>query len=508
MRGYALTAARWALLAGPTALSFFAGGYFDEPRDWAGLAVWVLLAVGLVLRAGRAPRSRSSWVALAGIGLLAAWTLASIAWAPIAGDAYRAGQIVVLYAGGLAAAMVLLRAPSAQYWVEPVLAGGTLVVIGYGLSERLLPGVLHFARSISAQGRLEQPLTYWNSMGEVAAIGFVLCAHLAGARGRPRWLGVAGAAACAPLGMGVYISFSRGALFACVAGLIALLAASPRRDQLKALAITVAAGALSVAGAAPFKGVTSLSGDLATREHQGTIALLALALVMLAAGAAQLWVVGRSEDRRLRLPSRTPWIALVLICGGLALAITLGAKETTAAPKLGGGAGRLVSLQSNRYDYWSVALNAFAAEPLRGVGAGGWAVWWLSHRKVNEFAQDAHSLPLQTAAELGLVGLVALAMLFGGVAVAARAAHRAAPGLTAGLIAGLVTYTAHAPLDWDWQMPAVTLVAVVSAGMLLALADAAVPQAPMSIEPSAYSASAIRGASRPKIHTANTHTDT
>ena len=80
----------------------------------------------------------------------------------------------------------MLRAPPAQRAVEPALAAGTLIVIGYGLSERLLPGLLHFARSVSAQGRLEQPLTYWNAMGELAAIGFVLAARLAGDRSRPR----------------------------------------------------------------------------------------------------------------------------------------------------------------------------------------------------------------------------------------------------------------------------------------------------------------------------------
>jgi O-antigen ligase len=94
-------------------------------------------------------------------------------------------------------------------------------------------------------------------------------------------------------------------------------------------------------------------------------------------------------------------------------------------------------------------------------------VWWLRYRTLNAFAQDAHSLPLQTAAELGLVGLVLLGMLFGGVAVVARQVHRTAPSLAAGPIAALVVYAVHSPLDWDWQMPAVTLVAVVLAGMLL-----------------------------------------
>jgi hypothetical protein len=485
MRTRALAVGSGVLVAGPTALAFFVGGYFDEARAWAGLGVWVLVAAALALRAGRMPRSRASWIALAGIGVLAAWTFASLAWAPIAGDAYRAGEIVVLYAGALLAAVLLLGASSAQRWVEPVLAAGTLVVIGYGLSERLVPGLLHFASSVSAQGRLEQPLTYWNAMGELAAIGFVLCARLAGAPERPPWMRALGAAACGPLGMGLYLSFSRGALFACVAGLIVLVTTAPRRDQIQALGIAVVAGGLCTVAAAPFGGVTSLTGGLATRERQGAIALVVLIVVMAAAGIGQLRLARRGPGGALRLPRRAPWIALALICGGLALAIAVGAKETTSITNLGTGAGRLVSLQSDRYDYWDVALQAFAAEPLRGVGAGGWAVWWLSHRTINDYAQDAHSLPLQTMAELGLVGLAALLMLFGGVAVASRTALRRNPALATGPIAALAVYAAHSPLDWDWQMPAVTLVAIVLAGLVLALADDAVSGPPGSPEPGA-----------------------
>jgi hypothetical protein len=40
-----------------------------------------------------------------------------------------------------------------------------------------------------------------------------------------------------------------------------------------------------------------------------------------------------------------------------------------------------------------------------------------------------------------------------------------------GPLAGVVVYAAHAPLDWDWQVPAVTLVAIVLAGLLLAVAE-------------------------------------
>ena len=117
---------------------------------------------------------------------MALWTLLSFTWAPIAGNAYHAGQRVILYAGALLAAAALLRLPIIQRAVEPVLALGALVVIGYGLSERMLPGVLQFSRSVSAQGRLEQPLTYWNAMGEVAALGLVLAVRVAGNSSRDR----------------------------------------------------------------------------------------------------------------------------------------------------------------------------------------------------------------------------------------------------------------------------------------------------------------------------------
>ena len=73
-----------------------------------------------------------------------------------------------------------------------------------------------------------------------------------------------------------------------------------------------------------------------------------------------------------------------------------------------------MTLESNRYDYWDVAFRAFKAQPLHGVGAGGWAVDWLRYRTINESAQDAHSLPLQTLAELGIVGILLLIAFLGG----------------------------------------------------------------------------------------------
>ena len=457
-------------LTGPAVMAFFAGGYFDGPRVWAGLIAWALVVVAMLVVPRPLPSRLGGRLALIGLGLLGLWTLLSFTWAPIAGNAYHAGQRVILYAGALLAAAALLRQRTIQRAVEPVLALGALVVIGYGLSERMLPGLLNFSRSVSAQGRLEQPLTYWNAMGEVAALGLVLAVRVAGDSSRQRALRVAAACACAPLGMGLYLSFSRGALFACLAGLVTLVVAAPQRAQLKSMVVSLVAAVLAAVVAAPFNGVTGLSGSLSTRERQGAIVLVLLVAIIAITGFVQWRVTARDPTGDVRLPRRAPWIALVLICAGLAVAIVAGAHEK-AAQTLGAGAARLETLQSNRYAYWRVAARAFRAQPIRGVGAGGWSVYWLRYRPFDEGAQDAHSLPLQTAAELGLIGLALLAMFLAGVGIAAVDALRAAPALAAGPLAGFVVYVAHAPLDWDWEMPAVTLIAIVLAGLLIALGE-------------------------------------
>jgi O-antigen ligase len=470
VRSAALSAAGAVALVGPTVLAFFSGGYFDGPRDWAGVIAWVAVLVALTAGAPL-PRARAALLAIGGLGLLATWTLLSTLWAPLAGNAYHAAQIAFLYLGALIGSALVLPGRRLRL-VEPVLALGALVVIGYGLAGRMLPGLLHFARSISAQGRLEQPLTYWNAMGELAALGFVLAVRMAGDRERPDWLRALAAAAAAPFALALWISFSRGALFACFSGLVALVVLAPTRAQLGALGRAILFGALAAGAAAPFGAVTSLSGSLSTRESQGALSLSLLVVLTLAAGGAGLVLSRRESAGAIALPARTPAIATAVIVLGLAVAIVLGAHESDiGARSLSGGATRLVSLKSNRYDYWSVALRAFAAQPLHGVGAGGWSVYWLRWRHVNEAAQDAHSLELQTLAELGLVGVVLLAALLLGVGLAARSALRERPGLAAGPVAGLVVYLAHSPLDWDWQMPALTLVAVVLGGAVLAAGE-------------------------------------
>jgi O-antigen ligase len=144
-----------------------------------------------------------------------------------------------------------------------------------------------------------------------------------------------------------------------------------------------------------------------------------------------------------------------------ALVATVIAGGRTGAPPP--GSERLTSIESNRYAYWRAAAGAFTERPVTGTGSGGYSTEWLQRRELAESVRDAHSLYLETLAELGLVGALALAALLGGVAAAVRRESDVAA-------AALATWAVHAGVDWDWEMPALTLVAVLLAGAVIARA--------------------------------------
>ncbi len=407
------------------------------------------------------PSSTPGRLALAGLVALTAWSALSILWAPQAGPAIQNVQRLVLYVGALLLALGTLRESGLRRAVEPALAAGTAIVIGYGLAGRVLPDLVTLASSRSALGRLEQPLTYWNAEGALAALGLVLCARLAGDPGRPRAMRLIAAALAPVLAAGLYLSYSRGALAVAILGLLVLAALAPSRAQLRAAAAVLVIGAL-----------VAVVAELLPRSREG-ITLLAALIV---AGAASAFLVARTGAE----PSEAPawysrlrplaWAATALVAAGLLVG---GIAERPSKRELstGAGAGRLTSVSSNRYEYWRVALNAFRDDPLIGAGSGGFRVVWLQERPIRETVRDTHSLEFEVAAELGLVGLLALALMCGGVAVTARRALARHGPVAAGAAAALVVWFLHASIDWDWEMPAVTLPALVLAGLLITQAE-------------------------------------
>jgi len=470
--------ARAALLALPTVLAFSSGGYFDRAREVALIVVWAIVAVAALVTA----RPLRGWPAIGAalaLGVYAGWVWLSAGWAPQADRADAEMQLAVLYLGMLVASTALFRERAAARALEPGLALGALVVIGFGLAGRMLPGLITLHRDLTSGGRLDQPLTYWNATGALAAMGVVLCVRLAGDVTRPDGLRAAAAAATVPLAEGAYLSFSRGALGALLVGLVALVALAPRWPQLRAGAVSLAAAAIATAVCAALGGVASLSGTLATQERDGAVALAATLLAMAGAGAIVLALARGEQDGEwelgpLPIPRRVlAWApALVIALSAVPVLAAASQASPNGTPVFGASASRLETAGSNRYDYWRVALRAFADHPLDGVGAGGFATEWLRYRTIDETVADAHSLELQTAAEEGLVGLLALGALFACVFVGALRAWRRDAVLAAGPIAALLVWTVHSAIDWDWEMPALTLVAFALAGALLARSSA------------------------------------
>jgi peptidoglycan/LPS O-acetylase OafA/YrhL len=461
-----------ALLAGPALVGFSSGGATDVSRLSAAVAAFVVLALAAAVVPGPLwPASAAGRWALGGLAGFAAWTLLARTWAPTHGRADVAFELAALYLATVAAAALLLRRRAVARLVEPALALGAVAVIGYGVAGRLLPGLVELAISPRAGGRLDEPLTYWNAMGALAGLGLVLATRLAGDETRKSWMRAAGAAALPLLGAGLYLSFSRAAIAATMAGVLVLVVLMPSRAQARAAVLAAVATGLGIAATAPFGGVRALTGSLDLRERQGAASFILLVAVTLAVAGAHLVAEGRCAPR-IALPRGWRGAAAVALAvvAVLPFAAALADRSDGGSQTFGASSSRLAAAGSNRSAYWRVAIRSWADHPLAGEGAGSFGETWLRERHIAERVRNAHSIELETASELGLVGLALLASIIGGVGLATRRLHGEDAALAAGPAAVLVAWVLHASVDWDWQVPALTGVAGILAGLVLARA--------------------------------------
>ena len=170
-------------------------------------------------------------------------------------------------------------------------------------------------------------------------------------------------------------------------------------------------------------------------------------------------------------------VAIVVICAGAIALVRVGGPSgavrefSHAAPSVKTARSqRLLSLSGNgRAQYWHVAWRDYQQHPWLGSGAGSFQRRWLRSRPADLPVLDAHSLYLETLAELGPVGLGLLAALLA-LPVAAGVIARRQP-LAAPAFGGYVAYLVHAAQDWDWELPAVTLAGLACAAALLILAE-------------------------------------
>jgi O-antigen ligase len=190
----------------------------------------------------------------------------------------------------------------------------------------------------------------------------------------------------------------------------------------------------------------ALAAALVLSESRGAVAAVA--------AGALVAVALRSGRARLALPLVLAGAAVVLAAGGVA-----GSEERSA--------------------YWRVAADSALERPLLGSGSGTWVREWLAGRDAAIPARDAHGLYLETAAELGVVGLVLLCTAVLVPLVAAVRARELPQVPTAA--AAYAAFVLHAGVDWDLELLAVALAGIACGAFLLAAEPARrarVPHAP------------------------------
>lgn len=485
-------------------MAYDGGGYFPEHHLVPGAIAFGTLALLLVVRPPRFTISTPTLVALASLSGLAGWTALSSYWSPAPDVALEDFHRILVYLAifGLG----LLAAGSgrhSRHLVWGVLAVIVLVV-GGGLVSRLRPDWLSEAEAISRFSgyRLGYPLTYWNSYGAMGAMGVILGAGLAGDPRSPLVLRSLAAAATVAMGTGAYLSFSRGAWLAFFTGLVVLLIMSRHRASLLAslsicgIALAVAIGRLGV-----YPGLFDAPRAGAGQVAEGRTFFGFLLFVMVMAAGAQAVVSGRwlPQDVReaalkLSRPLRLIATAVLLLLALTVYALRAGEVEGGTAERIERaerwadrqwdefmspaaapgpaleGAERLTTARGTRSDLYRVAIDGFEAQPLRGEGSGAFQYRFAYDRDVTERVRDAHSLYLETLSELGLVGIMLLLGFIGATVFAAITARRRRSSLSgaqsAAAAGAFAVWLAHAGVDWDWQVPALTGTAIVLAAAL------------------------------------------
>jgi hypothetical protein len=454
------------------------GGYFPPAWGWSALA-FLLAAASTLIVVDRVDVSRLDALFVGGLAAVVAWAGASVLWSESVPRSVLELERGIVYAAGAAAILLLVRSGGSPWIIGGVLgaAGG---VAAYALATRLYPD--RFGYDLETGYQLARPLGYWNALGILAALGIVLA--LAFAEVGRRAVRLAAAALLPVLATTLYFTFSRGALVALAAGLVVTLALHPRRLRLIAASATAGVpAAIAVALASGSEGLAREQAPLAVAAREGH--RLAAAVVALAAVAAVLalgfeWlarrvvvsaVVRRAVGGALLATAAAAVLAVVVAAGGPFELVTRARDAFTAPLPATGGQleGRLFSVSGNgRADYWRVALDAYREEPLLGTGAGTYEIHWTRDRPTAFDARDAHNLYLETLAEVGPVGLALLIATLATPFFALGAARRRP--LVAGAAGAYAAYLTHAALDWDWELPAITLAGLACGAALLVAA--------------------------------------
>jgi hypothetical protein len=446
------------------ALGLAQGGFPPERWVWAGaLAAWAA-ALAAVL-ADDAGALRAAWPWLAAAGAVLAWTLASALWSVDPDQSVLDARRTLAYTAAVLALLALAR-PGAPALVVATHAAITFVIV-YALARYLVAG----HRTTFEANLLSEPLGYANAVGVVAVLGSLLGAGLAAGTASRR--GAAAAASTLPvLAAALELSGSSASWLALAFGLGVLVVLEPLRARLLR---TLALAAVPCATAVVLAHESGLSAAGSPRVDGRLVAVACVAFGL--AAAALVARTAEAPSRRRPLPA---WLlsaaALAVLAVAFAVVVAYGA------------ARRPRSL------YYGVAWHReFLAHPLLGSGAGTFGSYWDRFGPVALWggALDAHSLYLETLAELGPIGLLLL-LVFLAYPLRAALVTRGRPYVAAAA-AAYAAFVFHAGLDWDWEMPVVVVAGLACGAAVIAGALTAPARLPTRARAAVVGASLVLG---------------
>ena len=466
-------AAGVAAFAATAGLVFDAGGFHAVSWNRA-LVLLAVAALGLLLLAPVERPGRPVLATAGALGLLTAWTAASWLWSlapPAALD--EAQRVAVYFAAAAVVAVAGRRAPLP--WLAGGVAAGIVPASCWNLALRLAPDWAGRPRSNADIGSLADPVGYANGLALLDVVAIVLLLGFAVA-GRPRRLRPLAAALLVPVAADLAPLQSSGALAALAAALLVYLLAVGGQDAWRA-ALLVVLPALGAAAVARESAVVSpKSWDLLAAAGPGHRLLAGLAALT----AAQLGLAALAPSRLPALPLLSRRLVVFAAAGLLVAAAASPQRPSRCAATTGSTTGGSPERE-------------IAAHPLLGGGAGTYVDWWVRTRDVALSTREAHSLYLETLAELGPLGLFLLGVALGAPLLAAVRLRRTPWGPP--VLAALVAYDVHAAVDFDWELAGVTLpVVLLGAGAAVAASPRAVALAPRVRAAATLAAAALAAA--------------
>ncbi len=467
------------------------GGYFPTAWGWASVPLFWAAAIALLVR--REVRLNTyERVFLVALAVFVGWVALTVAWSVAPAESILEIERGLVYVAAVSAILLVSRSRFARHVLGGLLAAISLIAT-FSLLTRLVPDRVG-VYDRSAVYRLAQPIGYWNGLGLFAAMGALIALGFA-ARARTTAARAASAAILAVLLPTLYFTFGRAAWIALAIGLAAAVAVDPRRLQLLAtLFIVGVVPAIAVLRASQETGLTHSGTPLAQAAHDGHRLAVLLAFLMIgnAAIAAGLAYVARRVDVR-PVAQRAFAIAVVLALAlTAAVAFSRYGDPATLADKAyrsfkappphaaGNLNRRLLSFSGNgRADLWGLAWDDARRHAALGAGAGTYERYFLAHQPSDVGrVRDAHGLYIETLAEVGPVGLALLiVVLLTPLAALGRARRHPLVPLAAG---AYIAYLVHAGVDWDWELPAVTLAGLLCGASIMLFGRRWTPPRPLS----------------------------